>query len=273
MGIFFNYDRPGPGVDKNAPKKKGVALFLELLWRYLGKLMLSNMLYFVISLPVLALYSIIIATFFGNKIPAEIESVGFLQIIMILTVLVTILWGTGPASCGFTYTLRNFAREEHVFIFSDFFEKIKESLKHSIVFLLVDAVMLVVFSVGILVYHDMADELGGIYTALYILMALMIILYTVMHFYLYEMEVTFQNKISVIYKNSFIMAIATLPMCLLLGVIVIALSFLVLQCLTPIAVCVVAFVCWISLMRFIVDFYTARVIKKNFLQEQKETNE
>ncbi len=46
MGMFFNYDRPGPGVDKNAPKKKGVSLFFELLGRNISKLLLSNILYF-----------------------------------------------------------------------------------------------------------------------------------------------------------------------------------------------------------------------------------
>ena len=40
MGLFFNYDKPGPGVDKNAPKHWGIFL------------------YFVVSMPVLALYFI-----------------------------------------------------------------------------------------------------------------------------------------------------------------------------------------------------------------------
>ena len=50
MGLFFNYDKPGPGIDKNAPKKKGIFLFLELLGRNLSNLLLSNMLYFIVSL-------------------------------------------------------------------------------------------------------------------------------------------------------------------------------------------------------------------------------
>ena len=35
---FFNYDKEGPGIDKNAPKKKGIFLFFELLGnKLLGK--------------------------------------------------------------------------------------------------------------------------------------------------------------------------------------------------------------------------------------------
>ena len=56
MGLFFNYDKPGKGIEKDAPKKKGPFLYLELLWRKLGKLILSNILYFVLSLPVILLY-------------------------------------------------------------------------------------------------------------------------------------------------------------------------------------------------------------------------
>lgn len=37
MGLFFNYDKPGPGMDKNAPKHWGIFLYFELLWRNFGK--------------------------------------------------------------------------------------------------------------------------------------------------------------------------------------------------------------------------------------------
>lgn len=273
MGLFFNYDKPGPGVDKNAPKKRGVFLFLELLGRNFGKLLLSNMLYFVISLPVIAIFAVILTFFFGNIMPEMIGTVGFIQVVIILTCMVTILWGTGPASCGYAYLLRNFAKEEHAFLTSDFFEKTKESFLRGIVFLLVDVLMLAIFSMAILVYRQLSGEMGGIYTIFYILTIVMIVIYTIMHFYLYEMEVTFKNEIRTIYKNSFLMAIATLPACLGIGAIIIVLSFVVLRFLTPVAICIIAFLCWISFMRFMVDFYTARVIEKNFLQEHKETNE
>lgn len=273
MGLFFNYDRPGRGVDKNAPRKKGIFLYLELLWRYFGKLLFANMLYFVVSLPVLVIYAMICSVFFGNLFPEEVGSIGFIQIVMIMIVLVTILWGTGPASCGYTYILRNCAREEHAFLFSDFFEKIKENFWHGLVFFIVDVLMMVIFTVAVLFYHRLSELTGGIYSILYILTILMIILYTIMHFYLYEMAITFKDGILRLYRNSFLMSFATFPACLVIGVAIIALSFLLLRYLTPAAICIVAFVCWISIMRFIVDFYTARVIEKNFLQEDNETNE
>lgn len=187
MGLFFNYDRPGPGVDKNAPKKKGVALFFELLGRNLSKLILANMLYFVVSIPVVILYYFISLMILGNVMPEAIGTTGFAQISVLMTLLVTIFWGTGPVSCGYTYILRNAAREEHTFLASDFFEKSKEGFLHGLVFLIVDIVVLVVFSVSVLTYWKMSNQTGGIYTLLFIVTGLMIFIYTIMHFYLYEM--------------------------------------------------------------------------------------
>jgi len=40
---------------------------------------------------------------------------------VLVTILFTVLWGMGPVTCGFTYVLRNYAREEHSWLFSDFF--------------------------------------------------------------------------------------------------------------------------------------------------------
>ena len=272
MGLFFNYDKPGPGVDKNAPKKKGVALFFELLGRNLSKLILANMLYFVVSIPVVMLYYFISLMILGNVMPEAIGTTGFAQISVLMTLLVIIFWGTGPVSCGYTYILRNTAREEHTFLASDFFEKSKEGFFHGLVFLIVDIVMLFAFSISVLTYWNLSGERGGIYTILLALTVFMILMYTMMHFYLYEMEVTFTNKLIGMYKNSFLMTVATLPMCLLITAIICVISFTLLSYLTPIAIIIVAFLCWISLMRFIIDFYAARSIKRNLLLKHEKTD-
>lgn len=272
MGLFFNYDKPGPGVDKNAPKKKGVALFFELLGRNLRKLLLANIIYFAVSLPISLLYYVIISMFLANVIPEAVGTAVFIQFSILLTLLVVIFWGTGPVSCGYTYILRNTAREEHTFLASDFFEKSKEGLFHGLVFLIVDTVMLFTFATSVLTYWNLSGVKGGIYTLLLALSIFMILMYTMMHFYLYEMEVTFTNKLIGMYKNSFLMAVATLPMCLLVTAIICVISFTLLSYFTPIAIIIVAFLCWISLMRFIIDFYAARAIKRNLLSKYEETD-
>ena len=273
MGLFFNYDKPGPGVEKNAPRKKGVFLFFELLGRNFRKLVLANMLYFLVSLPVCALYFIISLLVLTGVFPDGVMTVGFMQFTVIITLLLVVLWGTGPVSAGYTYILRNAAREEHTFFVSDFFQKSKESFLHGLVFLIIDIVMLIAFSTSVLTYGRMSEQVGGIYTLLFVLTVVMVIFYTIMHFYLYELEVTFKDGILRLYKNAFLMAFATMPMCLLIGVIIVFVSFALLSFLTPVAIVVVSFILWISVMRFIVDFYAAGIIKKHILPKYENTDE
>ncbi|MBR5808875.1 MAG: hypothetical protein IKY39_02040 [Clostridia bacterium] len=37
MGIFPNYEKAGAGIDKNAPKKRGIFLYFELIARYIKR--------------------------------------------------------------------------------------------------------------------------------------------------------------------------------------------------------------------------------------------
>ena len=54
MGIFgSDYESAGVGIPKNAPKKKGVFRFFELLFRKFWKLIQVNMLYSVFFIPIL----------------------------------------------------------------------------------------------------------------------------------------------------------------------------------------------------------------------------
>lgn len=268
MGLF-NYDKPGKGVEKDAPRARGIFLYLELLWRNLGKLILSNLIYFGTSLPILVVYYLMSFAFLSGALPQDADGVTLNQAAMMATLIIATLWGTGPVSCGLTYVLRNIAREEHTWVCSDFFEKAREGFRHSIVFLLVDIAVLFVGATALSFYMNLA--MGG--NAMSILLMVTVItvmtLYTAMHFYMYEFEVTFEGKLACVYKNSFIMAAATLPMCVLLGVIIFFISVNFLGHLSPIGIIFFALVFWMSVMRFIVDFYSARVIKRKLIPDEE----
>ena len=53
-GFFglFDYNKPGPGVDKNAPKKKGFVRFFEIYFRKFWRLATANLLYILVSIPI-----------------------------------------------------------------------------------------------------------------------------------------------------------------------------------------------------------------------------
>lgn len=123
-GFFglFNYEKPGPGVDKNAPKKKGFFIFLEIFFRKFWKLVTANLLYVLVNLP-----------------------------------LVT----GGLADAGLTYITRNFAREKHAFISADFFDTIKKNWKQALPVGLINLVLTIVITFDVWYFYNGAEGIGG----------------------------------------------------------------------------------------------------------------
>ncbi len=274
MGFFFNnYDKPGKGIEKDATKKKGIFLYLELLWRKLGKLILSNMLYFLISIPVMFIYHFIVFSAMTMAFPNNAGTSEFVQISFIATIILTVLYGTGPISCGYTFLMRNFAREEHVWLASDFFQKARENFKQSIVIFLIDLLVLFLGSNAAIFYSAIYrnGQQIGLYMMSIVLIFLMI--YTFMHYYMYQFTITFDIKLKDIFKNSLIMAIASLPMNLFLTAFVIIAGFAVLINFTTVGIVLLSFLCFVSFMRFPIDFYAARIIKRRLIDAQASDNE
>ena len=269
MGMFFNFDKPGPGIDKDAPKKKGIFLYFELFFRKFWLLIKVNMLYFLVSLPVMAIYNFILINEFASIMPNQ-DASAWWQLSLIGTAVLTILWGTGPVTGGFVYILRNYAREEHAWLLSDFFEKSKETLKLGITVLLMDVILLFLSLTSVNVYIGLIRQ--GVAVARYALAALAVILvlYTFMHYYVYELGVTFDNKVSKTVKNALIIAAATFPASLILTLVVLVLTFLAFSSLSAFAIILLTFLLWISFMRFPIDFYAARMIKRKFIDSTSE---
>ena len=269
MGLFFNYDKPGPGVDKDAPRKKGIFLYFELFFRKFWLLMKANMLYFLVSLPVMAIYNFIIINEMAVLLP-NADAASWWQLSVIGTAVITILWGTGPVTGGYVYLLRNYSREEHAWILSDFFEKSKETFKLGITVLLFDVAMLFFGMTSLNVYIMLIKQ--GVAIAKYALMAMVVIIafYTFMHYYVYELGVTFENKIFKTLKNALIIGIATLPACLLLTLFAVILTLLAFSSLSAFAIILLMLLIWISLMRFPIDFYASRMIKRKFIDSKTE---
>lgn len=93
-GFFglFNYEKEGPGISKNAPKKKTFIVFFETFFRNFWKFITINLVYDLISVPVLT---------------------------------------NGLASTGLTNVTRNIARDKHSFGLSDFFDTLKKNWKQA----------------------------------------------------------------------------------------------------------------------------------------------
>ncbi len=180
MGLFSDrYTKEGKGVDKNAPEKNGLFRFFELFKRHFSKLVTGNLLYVVLSLPVVTV---------------------------------------GLASAGLTYICRAAARDQHSFPVSDFFETVKKNWKQALAVGLIDLAVSLLFAYNIY-WAFLQLEGGGISAQIYFGVTLaVIILYRFSSYYRYSMLITFKIKLSQIYKNSFIFAMSAVTSNLIIGI-------------------------------------------------------
>ena len=92
---LFHYSQPGPGVSKNAPPKKKIVLYFELLGRKFFPLLKLNLL-FLIPVAIAAVLVFILGT---------------TGVVLYIACIPLIL--LAPFLGGLTYVTRNYAREEH----------------------------------------------------------------------------------------------------------------------------------------------------------------
>lgn len=280
MGLF-NFEKEGPGVSKDAPKKKGIFLFFELLGRKIGKFFQINMLYFIISIPMIAV-SFFAAMFFidyflqilGISIK-ELDSNFVLQACFFVTFLFVVFIGSGPASASLAYFNRCVVREEGIFLVSDFFEQFKKNFKQGIIVGIINPLLTFAMLFGIMFYINLAKLFPAYSTVLFICTIFLFIICAVFvssSFYMYQLMITFENSVFELYKNAVIMALINLPMNIFLMLIVFVINYFIFFILSPIASIILFFLCWAALMRFIPEFYTSRAIKRKIIDNIGKEN-
>lgn len=277
--MFNGYLKEGPGVPKNGKKKKGLFYFLEVLWAKLFKLIGSGVMYFLVSLPVLAIYLFVLApvisggmgldSVFENTQDPNAAKVMFH---VIIACGVFNFFGAGPASAGYAFVTRCFTRREHTWILSDGLDKMKENFKNSILLLITDIVVLYATMTAAHIYSFMmvngTQEMQMLITLMKYLLYVCVAVYMMAHIFAYQLMVTYECKFKDIIKNSLILAMAKLPMCVLLTIIT-GVIFMLVTNFSLLAIVLYAVV-GITLARFPLEFYAARVIEKNIRMTEKK---
>lgn len=288
MGIFGGYMKPGKGVDKNEPKKKGFFLFFEIIIRKFTKFLGLNCLYTITSILWIAiLYLFAGFVLSGTNITANIaESIGASvsgintdEIKETITLLLQCafaigifsLWGSGPASAAYAYITRCFTRGEHVWIVSDGLDKFKENFGQGMFAVIADAVILVFGINSAHFYYALYADTGSIiWMTLTYIMALVFIIYTMMHPYIYQIMVTFECKIGAIYKNALIITIAKLPGNFFITLISLAVIILVFNFINPLISTLLLVIIGLCITCYSGEFYAARVIERSILKNMKK---
>lgn len=283
---FFSpdYETPGAGVPENEPQKPGPIRYFIVSGRKFWDMVVLNLLYFLFSLPAIAIYTLIGLLFLGNAGDAvggalAAEGMTDIQILelkaavhIVLSVgfgfLITALLGSGAPRAGLSFVLRNYSREEHAFLWSDFLENTKKNLGKGTVIFLIDVLFTFIICLDIVSYGGAGTFWGLIasYIALFIF-----IIYILMHPYIYMILVTFGIKLKAAYKNAFMLTAVKIFQnagCLVLAVVM-TLVILELANRWP----VLMFLLLMAVFSFpclILDMNSFSVVKKYMIKENND---
>ena len=246
---FGNYDKPGPGIEKNQVSKKSFFVFFELYFRKFWKLIEINMLFFVFCILV--------------SIPFLLAGYFTKNIIVLCACLIPIQ----ALLPGLVFVLRNFAREEHAFLWGDFIDTIKKNWRQSLVVGVIDYIVYIVMIIAINFYYSQLHTNAWIIVPLGLCIVFTTI-FTFMQYYLMLQIITFDLKLKQIFKNSFLFAFAGMGRNLLITLFCGIVSLAV-YIIFPISLFLVPFLL-ISLYGFIIVFNAWIMVKKFMIPDVKE---
>jgi hypothetical protein len=286
-GFFglFDYNKPGPGVDKDAPPKAPFFMFFEILQRKFWNLIKVNMMFLIFNLPALILGMLVMLMFFPNIIPDALsDSQAMASDIMLKFILLTLamcipMITVGPAQAGFTYIMRNYSREEHAFLWGDFKDTALKNMKQSMIIGTINffATFLMLFVIN--TYNSLI-KVGQLPVMLgTIFMMLMIVMFTIfamMNMYIYPILVTFKLSIKQIYKNALIFAVIKFfPNLgiLLLSAFIILLSFGMIFPFSQLIGIFLYLFLTISFIGFMTNFYTYPKLQKFMISRLEEDDD
>lgn len=224
MGLFSNYNNAGPGIPKAPQEKTGLFKFMEIYGRRMWVLMGLNLIYLLACIPIITV---------------------------------------GPATAAMTKVARNYSQERHAFIWHDFWQAFKSNFKQGFIMGIIDIVFVIAFIVAIPFYSTIAQQNPVMYIP-FLLCLMCIIVFFMMHFYIYLMIVSTTLSLGQILKNSFFLTSLGLKHSLITLLIWITVGLLMIQML-PLSIFIMIF--WTaSFLCFVTCFNCYPVIRKYVIQ-------
>ena len=132
-------------------------------------------------------------------------------VLQTLLLLVPCLALTGPATAGISYVTRNWARDEHAFVWSDFVDALKANWKQALITSAITGCVPLLLYVCTLFYGEMART-SVVFMLPMVLCLMMGILWLMSLLYMYPQMVTYDLTYKHLVRNSLIMVIGRLPM-------------------------------------------------------------
>ena len=169
-GLFglFNYEKEGPGIYKDGPKKHAFVVFFETFFRNFWKFIPINLVYCLFCLPV-----------FTN----------------------------GLANTGITNVTRNTARDKHSFGLPDFFETIKKNAKQAVIVGIINTFVYLLAILNAWFYFTSTKEimqiigLGFSFAVLFVFTIMQYYIWTLMITFDFKIKQIYSNSFKFVFVN------------------------------------------------------------------------
>lgn len=222
MGIFdrFYYGKAGQRdyTEMDMPKNR-IALFFQVLKDHLFDLIKVNALQMVFWIPfwiwtfmnLMVIQSIdeqaLLASEGGA---AQLGSVVGSYVMVWLIGCIPCLAITGPSSAGAAYIMRNWARDQHAFLFSDFKDAFKSNWKQALATSVLTA-FVPAFAYTAIMFYSQASKQNVLMMIPQVLVISIVIIWIIASPLIYPLMVGYEFRYKHLLKNALIMACASLP--------------------------------------------------------------
>ncbi len=290
---LVNFTKEGKGIDKDAPQKSGIARYFEILWQKRFKLMGTNLLYILFSLPVFALVLFLLyfstsfamslagfeglSTWIQGNNGANADTLFRIFIFTFILLTSVPLFSLGPTYSGTTYLIKSFVKGEPVFLWTDFSTKMRSNSKISLKVGLINGIITTILMFDAIIYLAVVNAETGPFASIPSFITLVVALFVIfgsalffmMNIYTYQMVVTFRLTLKQLYKNAFIFAmIRWLPnlLIMLLDMLLIGLPLFLIPGAASFFVTGILYIfIWPALIMYTNNFYAYPTIKKYLL--------
>ncbi len=219
----YYYGKSGKGDyrKEDLPKNRW-QLFWEMLRIRFAGLMRLNLMYAVAWLPVIlvTLY-FAFALFSGlsqvNEAGEAIEMtreelmnfVGGTALLW-LYMLIPAITLTGPFTAGVSYVTRNWARDEHAFVWSDFKDAVKANWKQALLISFLTSLMPAILYICWSFYSQLAAQ-SPFFVVPQVLATMLGVVWFLAVIYMYPLMVTYKLKFRDLIRNALLLSIGRLP--------------------------------------------------------------
>ena len=215
----FYYGKSGKGdFNKEDLPTNRWQLFWEMLRVRFSALIRLNLMYVVAWLPTMIVIMIGamslltgMATEDGQVVDNVLElaqSILFSTLVLLIP-CVTI---TGIVTPGVAYVTRNWSRDEHAFIWSDFKDAVKENWKQGLVLSLVTSLVPLIVYTCWNFYGSLASTQSAVMIVPQVLVLMVGVIWYLALTYMHPLIVSYKLKLKDVLRNGVLLAIARLPM-------------------------------------------------------------